>query len=128
MLEVKQIVKTFFKGTVNEKVALHGVDLRLESGDFATVIGGNGAGKSTLLNSIAGVFPIDSGSIHINDTDITKMPEYKRAAFIGRVFQDPMLGTAGNMQIEENLLLALRRGKRMGLKWAFVPKERELVP
>ena len=88
MLEVKQIVKTFFKGTVNEKVALHGVDLRLESGDFATVIGGNGAGKSTLLNSIAGVFPIDSGSIHINDTDITKMPEYKRAAFIGRVFQD----------------------------------------
>lgn len=126
MLEVKQIVKTFFKGTVNEKVALHGVDLRLESGDFATVIGGNGAGKSTLLNSIAGVFPIDSGSIHINDTDITKMPEYKRAAFIGRVFQDPMLGTAGNMQIEENLLLALRRGKRMGLKWAFVPKEREL--
>ena len=79
MLEVKQIVKTFFKGTVNEKVALHGVDLRLESGDFATVIGGNGAGKSTLLNSIAGVFPIDSGSIHINDTDITKMPEYKRS-------------------------------------------------
>lgn len=126
MLEVKDLVKTFFKGTVNEKTALHGVNLRLESGDFTTVIGGNGAGKSTLLNSIAGVFPVDSGSITINDTDITKMPEYKRAAFIGRVFQDPMLGTAGNMQIEENLLLALRRGKSMGLKWAFVPKEREL--
>lgn len=126
MLEVKGLVKTFFKGTVNEKTALHGVDLRLESGDFATVIGGNGAGKSTLLNSIAGVFPVDAGTIKINDTDITKMPEYKRAAFIGRVFQDPMLGTAGNMQIEENLLLALRRGKKMGLKWAFVPEEREL--
>lgn len=126
MLEVKDLVKTFFKGTVNEKTALHGVNLRLESGDFTTVIGGNGAGKSTLLNSIAGVFPVDSGSITITDTDITKMPEYKRAAFIGRVFQDPMLGTAGNMQIEENLLLALRRGKSMGLKWAFVPKEREL--
>ena len=97
----------------------------MESGDFTTVIGGNGAGKSTLLNSIAGVFPVDEGKIVINDTDVTKMPEYKRAAFIGRVFQDPMLGTAGNMQIEENLLLALRRGKRMGLKWAFVPKERE---
>lgn len=126
MLEVKGLVKTFFKGTVNEKTALHGVDLRLESGDFATVIGGNGAGKSTLLNSIAGVFPVDAGTIKINDTDITKMPEYKRAALIGRVFQDPMLGTAGNMQIEENLLLALRRGKKMGLKWAFVPEEREL--
>ncbi|WP_298704522.1 ABC transporter ATP-binding protein [uncultured Veillonella sp.] len=126
MLEVKDLVKTFFKGTVNEKTALHGINLRLESGDFTTVIGGNGAGKSTLLNSIAGVFPVDSGSISINDTDITKMPEYKRAAFIGRVFQDPMLGTAGNMQIEENMLLALRRGKKMGLKWAFVPKEREL--
>ncbi|WP_289088051.1 ABC transporter ATP-binding protein [uncultured Veillonella sp.] len=125
MLELTGIVKTFFKGTVNEKTALHGVDLRLESGDFTTVIGGNGAGKSTLLNSIAGVFPVDEGKIVINDTDVTKMPEYKRAAFIGRVFQDPMLGTAGNMQIEENLLLALRRGKRMGLKWAFVPKERE---
>ncbi|WP_288759288.1 ABC transporter ATP-binding protein [uncultured Veillonella sp.] len=125
MLELTGIVKTFFKGTVNEKTALRGVDLRLESGDFTTVIGGNGAGKSTLLNSIAGVFPVDEGKIVINDTDVTKMPEYKRAAFIGRVFQDPMLGTAGNMQIEENLLLALRRGKRMGLKWAFVPKERE---
>lgn len=126
MLEVKGLVKTFFKGTVNEKTALHGIDLHLQSGDFTTVIGGNGAGKSTLLNSIAGVFPVDAGTIKINDTDITKMPEYKRAAFIGRVFQDPMLGTAGNMQIEENLLLALRRGKKMGLKWAFVPEEREL--
>lgn len=125
MLEVKHIVKTFFKGTVNEKTALRGVDLKLETGNFATVIGGNGAGKSTLLNSIAGVFPVDEGQIIIDDHDVTKMPEYKRAAFIGRVFQDPMLGTAGNMQIEENLLLALRRGKRMGLKWAFVPEERK---
>lgn len=116
MLEVKHIVKTFFKGTVNEKTALRGVDLKLETGDFATVIGGNGAGKSTLLNSIAGVFPVDEGQIIIDDHDVTKMPEYKRAAFIGRVFQDPMLGTAGNMQIEENLLLALRQRQAHGLE------------
>lgn len=126
MLEVKNMVKTFFKGTVNEKIALNGVNLTLEPGDFVTVIGGNGAGKSTLLNSIAGVFPIDEGQILIGGTDVTKMPEYKRAKYIGRVFQDPMVGTAGNMQIEENLLLALRRGKRLGLKWAFVPDERKL--
>ncbi len=125
MLEVKNMLKTFFKGTVNEKTALQGVDLKLEEGDFVTVIGGNGAGKSTLLNSVAGVFPIDEGQILINDVDVTKMPEYKRAKYIGRVFQDPMVGTAGNMQIEENLLLALRRGKRLGLKWAFVPEERQ---
>ena len=118
-------VKTFFKGTVNEKTALQGVNLKLEEGDFVTVIGGNGAGKSTLLNSVAGVFPIDEGEILIGGNDVTKMPEYKRAKYIGRVFQDPMVGTAGNMQIEENLLLALRRGKKLGLKWAFVPEERE---
>ena len=125
MLEVKNMVKTFFKGTVNEKTALQGVNLKLEEGDFVTVIGGNGAGKSTLLNSVAGVFPIDEGEILIGGNDVTKMPEYKRAKYIGRVFQDPMVGTAGNMQIEENLLLALRRGKKLGLKWAFVPEERE---
>ncbi|NCB95014.1 MAG: ABC transporter ATP-binding protein [Negativicutes bacterium] len=126
MLEVKNMVKTFFKGTVNEKTALQGVNLKLEEGDFVTVIGGNGAGKSTLLNSVAGVFPIDEGGeILIGGNDVTKMPEYKRAKYIGRVFQDPMVGTAGNMQIEENLLLALRRGKKLGLKWAFVPEERE---
>ena len=125
MLEVKNMVKTFFKGTVNEKTALQGVNLKLEEGDFVTVIGGNGAGKSTLLNSVAGVFPIDEGEILIGGNDVTKMPGYKRAKYIGRVFQDPMVGTAGNMQIEENLLLALRRGKKLGLKWAFVPEERE---
>ena len=123
MLEVKNMVKTFFKGTINEKTALQGIDLRLEEGDFCTVIGGNGAGKSTLLNSIAGVFPVDEGSITINDIDVTKMPEYKRAKYIGRVFQDPMVGTAGNMQIEENLILAMRRGKNLGLKWAFKDSE-----
>ena len=123
MLEVKNMVKTFFKGTINEETALQGIDLRLEEGDFCTVIGGNGAGKSTLLNSIAGVFPVDEGSITINDIDVTKMPEYKRAKYIGRVFQDPMVGTAGNMQIEENLILAMRRGKNLGLKWAFKDSE-----
>ena len=124
MLEVKNMVKTFFKGTINEKTALQGIDLRLEEGDFCTVIGGNGAGKSTLLNSIAGVFPVDEGSITINNIDVTKMPEYKRAKYIGRVFQDPMVGTAGNMQIEENLILAMRRGKNLGLKWAFKDSEK----
>ena len=123
MLEVKNMVKTFFKGTINEKTALQGINLRLEEGDFCTVIGGNGAGKSTLLNSIAGVFPVDEGSITINEIDVTKMPEYKRAKYIGRVFQDPMVGTAGNMQIEENLILAMRRGKNLGLKWAFKDSE-----
>lgn len=126
MLELQGIRKVFNKNTVNEKIALQGIDLKLEPGDFATVIGGNGAGKSTLMNSIAGVFPVDEGKIIVGDQDITKMPEYKRAKYIGRVFQDPMLGTAGNMQIEENMLLALRRGKQMGLSWAFQSNEREL--
>ena len=124
MLEVKHMVKTFFKGTINEKTALQGIDLKLEEGDFCTVIGGNGAGKSTLLNSIAGVFPVDEGQIFIGDTEVTKMPEYKRAKYIGRVFQDPMVGTAGNMQIEENLILAMRRGKSLGLSWAFKDNEK----
>lgn len=125
MLEVNNLVKTFFKGTVNEKTALRGIDLKLEEGDFCTIIGGNGAGKSTLLNSIAGVFPVDEGTIKIGDVDVTSMAEHKRAKYIGRVFQDPMVGTAGNMQIEENLILAMRRGKKMGLKWAFKPEERD---
>lgn len=125
MLEVNNLVKTFFKGTVNEKTALRGIDLKLEEGDFCTIIGGNGAGKSTLLNSIAGVFPVDEGTIKIGDVDVTSMAEHKRAKYIGRVFQDPMVGTAGNMQIEENLILAMRRGKKMGLKWAFKLEERD---
>lgn len=125
MLEVKNMVKTFFKGTINEKTALHGINLKLEAGDFCTIIGGNGAGKSTLLNSIAGVFPVDEGQILINGVDVSKMPEHKRAKYIGRVFQDPMVGTAGNMQIEENLLLSMRRGKSLGLQWAFKGDEHE---
>ena len=102
MLEIKNVYKTFNAGTVNEKVALKGLDLTLEDGDFVTVIGGNGAGKSTLLNAIAGTFAVDCGSIAIGGQDVTRLPEYKRAALIGRVFQDPMLGTAATMQIEEN--------------------------
>lgn len=125
MLEVKNVHKTFFAGTANEKKALRGVTFTLEDGDFCTVIGSNGAGKSTTLNAIAGAFPIDSGSIVIDGTDITKMPEYKRAAFIGRVFQDPMMGTAPSMWIEENLALAARRGQRRGLSWGVTKEEKE---
>ena len=110
MLEIKNISKTFNPGTVNEKVALDDVSLTLENGDFVTVIGGNGAGKSTLLNAIAGVWPVDCGQIIIDGQDVTKLSEHKRAAFLGRVFQDPMNGTAATMGIEENLALALRRG------------------
>ena len=121
MLIVKDIHKTFFPGSVNEKKALQGVNLTLEDGDFATVIGSNGAGKSTLLNAIAGVFPIDKGSIEIDGIDITKMPEYERARYIGRVFQDPMKGTAGRLVIVENLAMASRRGKRLGLKGSSQP-------
>ena len=116
MLLVENVHKTFFPGTPNEKKALQGVSFKLEDGDFATVIGSNGAGKSTTLNAIAGVFPVDEGRIVIGDTDVTKMPEHKRARFIGRVFQDPMKGTAAGMQIAENLAMALRRGDRMGLR------------
>ncbi|MDO4937817.1 MAG: ABC transporter ATP-binding protein [Sutterellaceae bacterium] len=118
MLIAKDIHKTFFPGSVNEKKALRGVNLTLEDGDFATVIGSNGAGKSTFLNAIAGVFPIDKGTIEIDGVDIGRMPEYERAKYIGRVFQDPMKGTAGNMMIEENLAMASRRGKRQGLAWS----------
>lgn len=125
MLKVSQIFKTFNKGSVDEKLALEGVDLRLDEGDFVTVIGGNGAGKSTLLNCIAGVYPVDSGTIFIDNADVTKQPEHVRARYLGRVFQDPVMGTAGNMWIEENLALAYRRGQRRGLKWGISHKERD---
>ena len=124
MLELKGIYKTFNPGSVNEKRALNGIDLVLEEGDFVTIIGGNGAGKSTLLNAIAGVWPIDEGSIHLAGQDVTAVPEHKRAALLGRVFQDPMTGTAANMQIEENLALAARRGKKRGLGWEVTKEER----
>lgn len=125
MLEIKKICKTFNKGTVNEKVAIDKLSLTLEDGDFVTVIGGNGAGKSTMLNLIAGAFPVDSGSIIANGKDITNLPDYKRASILGRVFQDPMMGTSANMLIEENLALANRRGQKRGLKWGISDTERE---
>ena len=125
MLEIKEIWKTFNAGTVNEKQALRGVSLTLNDGDFVTVIGGNGAGKSTMLNAVAGTFPVDSGSISIGGTDVTRLPEFKRAKFIGRVFQDPMMGTAPTMQIIENLALAARRGQSRGLKWGITKAEKE---
>ena len=118
MLHVENISKTFFPGTINEKRALQNLSLHLNPGDFATVIGGNGAGKSTTLNAIAGVWPVDAGRIIIDGEDITKRPEHKRAKYIGRVFQDPMLGTAAGMQIEENLAIASRRGQTPGLGWS----------
>ncbi|EGO62045.1 ABC transporter ATP-binding protein [Acetonema longum] len=119
MLRVDGISKTFFAGTVNEKLALNNVSLEMRPGDFITVIGGNGAGKSTLMNSIAGVFKIDRGKIYIDDVDVTDMPEHERAAYIGRVFQDPMLGTASGMMVEENLAMAARRGQKLQLRWGF---------
>ena len=125
MLELKNIVKIFNAGTVNEKVALNDFSLTLDDGDFVTVIGGNGAGKSTMLNAVAGAFPVDGGQIIIDGTDVTKLPEHKRAKYIGRVFQDPMMGTAGDMWVEENLAIADRRGKSRGLKWAITKKDRE---
>lgn len=125
MLDIKHLSKTFFPGTVNEKKALTDVNLHMEPGDFITIIGGNGAGKSTLLNSIAGVFPIDAGQILIDGVDVSKMPEHKRARYIGRVFQDPMMGTAAGMMIEENLAIASRRGKTPGLTWALKDSDRE---
>ena len=124
MLELRELWKTFNAGTVNEKQALRGVSLTLQDGDFCTGIGGNGAGKSTMLNAVAGTFPVDSGSIVIGGTDVTRLPEHKRAKFIGRVFQDPMMGTAPTMQIEENLALAARRGQRRGLGWGITKAER----
>ena len=124
MLEVREIYKTFNAGTINETRAMNGVSLELKDGDFVTVIGGNGAGKSTLLNLVAGVYPVDSGTISIGGVDVTHLPEHKRAKFIGRVFQDPMMGTAATMQIEENLALAARRGQKRGLGWAITNAER----
>jgi len=126
MLQLNGIYKGFNAGTINEKIALRNVNLSLEKGDFVTLIGGNGAGKSTLLNCIAGVYPVDKGSILIDGIDVTKLTEHKRAALLGRVFQDPMMGTASNMGIEENLALAYRRGQKRGLKWGISNKEREL--
>lgn len=126
MLELKEIYKTFNAGTVNEKRAIDGLNLTLEDGDFVTVIGGNGAGKSTILNLIAGVFPVDGGSITLNGIDMTHLPEHKRARYLGRVFQDPMMGTAATMGIEENLALAYRRGQRRGLGYGISNAERDL--
>ena len=124
MLELDNIHKTFNPGTINEKIALDGVNLKLNPGDFVTIIGGNGAGKSTTLNAIAGVWSVDAGTIKINGTDITSLPEYKRAKFLGRVFQDPMTGTAATMSIEENMAIASRRGKKRTLKWGVTKEER----
>ena len=125
MLEIKEIWKTFNAGTVNEKQALRGVSLTLKDGDFCTVIGGNGAGKSTMLNAVAGTFSVDSGAIVIDGVDVTRLPEHKRAKFIGRVFQDPMMGTASTMQIDENLALAARRGLARTLKTGITKKEHD---
>ena len=125
MLKLENIFKVFNAGTINEKVALNGLNLELQEGDFVTVIGGNGAGKSTMLNSVAGVYPVDGGKIYLDGMDITALPEYKRAKYIGRVFQDPMMGTAATMQIEENLALASRRGRKRTLKSGITKQERE---
>ena len=125
MLKLEHLYKTFNPGTINEKIALSDLSLHLKPGDFVTVIGGNGAGKSTMLNAIAGVWAVDKGRIILDGEDITALPEHKRAKLIGRVFQDPMMGTAPNMQLEENLALALRRGQRRGLSWGVTKAERE---
>lgn len=124
MLEIKNVYKTFNEGTVNEKRALQGIDLTLEDGDFVTVIGGNGAGKSTLLNMIAGVYPVDGGNIKIDGIDVTKLPEHKRAKYIGRVFQDPRMGTATDMWLEDNLAIADCRGMRRGFQWSIKKGDR----
>ena len=126
MLKLFDVSKTFNPGTITEKKALKNINLELEDGDFVTVIGGNGAGKSTLLNLIAGVHYSDSGSIFLDGMDLTEKPEYKRARYLGRVFQDPMLGTAANMEIEENLAMAMRRGRKRGLSWHIQPAERKI--
>lgn len=125
MLDIKNVEKTFNPGTINEKKALNGINLHLDEGDFVTVIGGNGAGKSTMLNMVAGVYPVDCGNIVIDGFDVTRLPEYKRAKYLGRVFQDPMTGTAADMQIEENLALAARRGKTRLLRVGITAKERK---
>ena len=125
MLKVEQVIKVFGHGTINEKVALNGLNLSLEKGDFVTVIGGNGAGKSTMLNSVAGVYPVDAGKIIIDGVDVTHLSEHKRAAYLGRVFQDPMMGTAADMTIEENLAMAASRGKKRTLRWYITAKQRK---
>ena len=125
MLEIQDLHKTFNIGTINEKVALDGVNLQLNEGDFVTIIGGNGAGKSTTLNAIAGTWPVDRGKILIDGKDITRLSEYKRAAYLGRVFQDPMIGTAATMGIEENMAIAARRGERRSLRWGISKAQRE---
>lgn len=125
MLKIKGVYKTFNPGTINEKKALNGIDLVLNEGDFVTVIGGNGAGKSTVLNMITGVYPVDCGTIEIDGIDVTKLPEHKRAKYLGRVFQDPMTGTAGDMEIVENLAIAARRGQHRTLKFGVSKIERE---
>ena len=126
MLEIQNVSKTFNAGTVNQKIALNGLSLKLNEGDFVTVIGGNGAGKSTMLNAVAGVWPIDMGKILIDGQDVTRLSEHQRAKYIGRVFQDPMMGTAATMGIEENLALANRRGKSRGLRPGITSQERDL--
>ena len=126
MLKIEHVSKTFNLGTINEKKALIDINLQLDDGDFVTVIGGNGAGKSTLMNMIAGVYPIDCGHIKLDDKDISLYPEYKRAGLIGRVFQDPMMGTAADMQIDENLAMAKRRGQKRTLKWGIKKEEKKL--
>lgn len=126
MLEVKEVSKTFNPGTVNENKVLDRISLTLADGDFVTVIGGNGAGKSTILNMIAGVYPVDSGQVILDGVDMTRMPEYRRAAYIGRVFQDPLKGTAADMEIAENLAMANRRGRRRTLAWGITAPEKQL--
>ncbi len=126
MLDLSHVCKTFNLGTINEKKALVDLNLHLNPGDFVTVIGGNGAGKSTMLNAVAGVWPVDQGAITINGQDVTGLPEFRRAALIGRVFQDPMMGTAPNMQIVENLALAYRRGQKRSLRWGVTRAEKSL--
>ena len=125
MLEIKNISKTFNKGTINEKVALDNLSITINDGDFITVIGGNGAGKSTMLNAICGTISVDEGSIVLDEKDVTNLNEAKRAKYLGRVFQDPMMGTCADMSVEENLALAIRRGKRRSLKWGMPKKDRE---
>ena len=125
MLKIEEVYKTFNAGTINEKKALCGVNLTLEEGEFVTVIGGNGAGKSTTLNAVAGVWSVDSGKIYIGGDDVTKLSEYKRAKYLGRVFQDPMTGTATTMSIEENMAIAARRGKSRRLTWGITKAERD---
>ena len=125
MLKIENIRKVFNPGTINEKVALDGVNLTLEEGEFVTVIGGNGAGKSTTLNAVAGVWPVDSGKIYIGGEDVTKLSEHRRAQYLGRVFQDPMTGTATTMSIEENMAIAARRGRKRGLSWVITKAERD---